>query len=49
MARNYALNQICGEYVTFIDSDDMYHIDRLKRMLQVFEQHPDCDIVFFKA
>ena len=46
MARNFALNQICGEYITFIDSDDMYHADRLKRMLQVFEQHENCEIVF---
>lgn len=46
MARNFALNQICGEYVTFIDSDDVYHTDRLKRMLQVFEQHRNCEIVF---
>ena len=29
MARNFALNQICGEYVTFIDSDDVYYVDRL--------------------
>lgn len=46
MARNFALNQLCGEYVTFIDSDDIYHTDRLKRMLHVFEQHTNCDIVF---
>ena len=46
MARNYALNQICGDYVTFIDSDDVYHTDRLKRMLQVFEQYMNCDIAF---
>ena len=46
MSRNFALSQIRGEYVTFIDSDDVYHIDRLKRMLQVFEQYMDCDIVF---
>lgn len=46
MARNFALNKICGEYVTFIDSDDVYHTDRLKRMLQVFEKHTECDVVF---
>lgn len=45
-ARNFALNQMSGEYVTFIDSDDVYHADRLNRMLQVFEQNPDCDVVF---
>ena len=48
MARNFALNQISGEYVTFIDSDDVYHSNRLQKMLQVFEQHPNCDIVFSK-
>ena len=46
MARNLALDQVCGEYVTFIDSDDVYHVDRLNRMLQVFEQNRECDIVF---
>lgn len=46
MARNFALNKISGEYVTFIDSDDMYHADRLKHMMKVFEQHRNCEIVF---
>ena len=45
-ARNFALDNICGEYVTFIDSDDIYHIDRLKIMLQIFEQNPKCGAVF---
>ena len=45
-ARNYALGQISGEFVTFIDSDDVYHVYRLARLLQVFERYPDCDIVF---
>ena len=46
MARNYALNQVNGEYVTFIDSDDVYHVDLLKEMLYVFETNKNCDIVF---
>ena len=46
VARNYALAQISGEFVTFIDSDDVYHVYRLARLLQVFERYPDCDIVF---
>ena len=46
MARNFALCQIHGEYVTFIDSDDVYHPDRLHRMVQIFEKYPNCDIVF---
>lgn len=40
------LYQIYGEYVTFIDSDDVYHVEQLERMLRVFEQHLNCDIVF---
>ena len=32
--------------MTFIDSDDMYHTDRLKIMYSVFEQNPECDAVF---
>ena len=46
MARNVGLNQSRGNYVTFIDSDDVYHAERLERMVEVFEQYTDCDIVF---
>lgn len=46
VARNFALHQTQGEYVTFIDSDDVYHTDRLNRMVQVFEKYRDCDMVF---
>lgn len=46
MARNLALGQVCGVYVTFIDGDDVYHPERLNRMLQVFARNPECDIVF---
>lgn len=46
MARNFALKRVCGKYVTFIDSDDVYHVDRLRKMLQVFKLHENCDIVF---
>lgn len=45
-ARNLALNNVCGEYVTFIDSDDVFHKDRLKIMLKAFENHRECDAVF---
>lgn len=45
-ARNFALQNICGGYVTFIDSDDIYHTERLKIMFEIFEQNPKCDAVF---
>ena len=46
MARNYALDKCNGNYITFIDSDDVYHPERLKKMMQLFVRNPDCDIVF---
>lgn len=45
-ARNYALQMATGDYLTFIDGDDIYHRDRLKRMVTVLENDPQCDIVF---
>lgn len=45
-SRNYALERINGDYVTFLDSDDIYHSERLKVMLDVLIKDPSCDAVF---
>lgn len=45
-ARNFALSKVHGDFVTFIDSDDLYHPDRLSTMLRFFEQYPESDIIF---
>ena len=45
-ARNFALSKVHGDFVTFIDSDDLYHPERLSTMLRFFEQYPESDIVF---
>lgn len=45
-ARNLALDHVTGEFVTFIDSDDIYHKDRLMNMIEVFKQNEKCDVVF---
>ena len=47
-ARNIALSYASGDLVTFIDSDDVYHPNRLEKMVQVFEKYPTCDFVFSK-
>ena len=47
-ARNIALSYVRGELVTFIDSDDVYHPNRLEKMVNVFEMYPTCDFVFSK-
>ncbi len=43
-ARNAALDVMEGEYVSFLDSDDFWHLDYLKIMMELLEQY-DADIV----
>lgn len=43
-ARNLGLDNITGEYVTFLDSDDFFHPDYLENLLKLSIQH-SADIV----
>ena len=43
-ARNRALQEADGEYITFIDQDDIWHPDKLKIQLLEFEKHKDLHI-----
>lgn len=43
-ARNAALEVMCGEYVTFLDSDDFWHVDYLSRMMHYVKKEK-ADIV----
>ncbi|MCG9639542.1 glycosyltransferase [Vibrio sp. Isolate34] len=47
VARNYGIKQSCGEYVTFIDSDDFIHEDALLNLVTTAEQ-TNSDIVLGK-
>ncbi len=38
--RNLALEQVCGEYVTFIDHDDWCEPDRFALMVEGLDRHP---------
>lgn len=44
-ARNFALGQAAGDYIAFLDSDDLWCPDKLEKQLAVFEAYPDIDIV----
>lgn len=44
-ARNAALDVAQGEYVAFVDADDVVHSQYLERLLRCFAQHPDADVV----
>ena len=38
--------KLLGGYITFLDSDDAYHPERLKMMVDELSKDPDCDAVF---
>lgn len=38
-ARNYALNKISGDYITFIDSDDYVSKDYIKKLLEMINKY----------
>ena len=44
-ARNFALGEVCGEYLTWVDPDDMVEADYFRVLLQAFTGRPDA-VVF---
>lgn len=44
-ARNAALSVAQGAWVTFLDGDDKYLLDRLQHMCEIIQSHPEIDWV----
>lgn len=45
-ARNEGLKRVCGKYVNFIDSDDMWQQDSLLSIHRFLKENPDIRVVF---
>lgn len=45
-ARNLALKQVKGDYILFLDGDDLIHPDKLQQAISNFQKNIDLSIVF---
>ena len=43
---NFAFDKANGKYLTFLDSDDLWHKDKNQLQLEFLEQHQELDMVF---
>lgn len=44
-ARNAGVEAACGEYLAFLDADDLWEPNHTSEMMAVMREHPDCDMV----
>lgn len=44
LARNKGLEQVTGEYLSFVDSDDRMHPKMLEDLVRSLEEHPECQL-----
>lgn len=46
LARNAGVAASTGDFIAFLDDDDLWTGDKLQRQLKAFEEHPELDAVF---
>lgn len=45
-ARNLGIKEAKGEYIQFLDADDLLHVNKLKNGISIFNNKPDAAIVY---
>ena len=45
-SRNRGFDKSKGEFVTFIDADDLWTQDKIKKQLEAFQDHPEASVVY---
>ena len=45
-ARNIGIKASRAEFVAFLDADDLWHPDKLRRQLQVFTEHENAAVIY---
>ncbi len=45
-SRNRGISQACGEYISFIDADDLWTPDKLEAQLQVLQANPQAAVAY---
>ncbi len=45
-ARNKGVSHACGDFIAFLDADDLWPPDSLQARYTAFEEHPDANMIF---